>query len=264
MKQIYKNKLSHLSIKDTEDLVWFYYGGIEEEILISDYEIDLADPSLLYKTFPLVIDSENRTCPHCHIPLLAFQVNRTSFQQEVFCEQCDSKLAKLYNCHCEICTQALSIVEKAIRKAFKGVKLGSGVGLYEAVGIDDYASAEERQRLRQNDELDNWDNIPLQRLNECYSSLSFFDAAGMRFHLPAYMLAELKKPQGSNANVLFLLTGPTYDKAEKLKDHSARQLSLLNQQQRAAVALFLQFCLTRLEYDLDAAAISKALNEYWN
>jgi hypothetical protein len=41
-----------------------------------------------------------------------------------------------------------------IASAFAGVRLGGGVGLLEAQGLDDYADAEERKALRERDEKD--------------------------------------------------------------------------------------------------------------
>jgi hypothetical protein len=79
-----------------------------------------------------------------------------------------------------------------IEAAFDKVSLGSGIGLFEAKGVDDYASAEERRALRSRDEKDDWRKIPAEHLDECYSSPSFFDAAGLVFHLPAFIRAELK------------------------------------------------------------------------
>ena len=75
--------------------------------------------------------------------------------------------------------------------AFEGVTLGGGIGLYEAQGIDDHCSEETCRMLRERDEKDNWQRITAEDLNKCYSSLSFFDAEGLRFHLPAYLLADL-------------------------------------------------------------------------
>src|SRR5688500_17196676 len=79
-----------------------------------------------------------------------------------------------------------------IREAFAGVKLGNGIGLQEAQGIDDYADKETCARYRAGDEKEDWTRIPAEELSRCNSSLSFFDAEGMRFHLPAFLVAELQ------------------------------------------------------------------------
>ena len=79
-----------------------------------------------------------------------------------------------------------------ITSAFAGVRLGGGVGLFEAQGLDDYADAAERKALRERDEKDDWTVLSADALNRANSSLSFFDADGMRFHLPAYLVADLR------------------------------------------------------------------------
>ena len=81
---------------------------------------------------------------------------------------------------------------KIIRYAFLDVKLEEGIGLLQAQGIDDYESEDKCQKLRAQDELNDWGNISSEKLNKCYSSLSFFDSKGMKFHLPAYMIADIK------------------------------------------------------------------------
>jgi hypothetical protein len=84
-----------------------------------------------------------------------------------------------------------------ITTAFQAVKLENGVGLWEAQGIDDYADEQKLAELRSKDERDNWDNIPNQDLVRCQSSLSFFDAKGMRFCLPKFLISDLLDPRNS-------------------------------------------------------------------
>ena len=45
--------------------------------------------------------------------------------------------------------------------------------------------------FRNKDEKLNWQNIQIDDLNRCNSSPTFFDAQGMLFHLPAFLLASL-------------------------------------------------------------------------
>lgn len=75
--------------------------------------------------------------------------------------------------------------------AFAGVKLGNGIGLCEADGLDYYASEEELASLRQRDERHDWRKISDQDLNELHSSTTFMDAEGFVFHLPAILIADL-------------------------------------------------------------------------
>ena len=78
-----------------------------------------------------------------------------------------------------------------IKRVFKDVKLGDGIGLWESQALDFFARPEERKKLRENDIKDDWHKIPLIDLYNCSSGLSFFDAKGMRFHLPKFLLFDL-------------------------------------------------------------------------
>ena len=82
--------------------------------------------------------------------------------------------------------QEMKDIQDQIQDAFADVVLGEGVGLWQAQGIDDYKSLAECLILREHDEKLDWSKISVQDLNKCYSSLSFFDAQGMLFHLPAF------------------------------------------------------------------------------
>lgn len=81
---------------------------------------------------------------------------------------------------------------EAITNAFDSVVLGNGVGLYQVQAQDDYKTKLEEQAARLKDEKSDWRLISAEELNKCNSSLSFFDAEGMGFHLPAYLIADLK------------------------------------------------------------------------
>jgi hypothetical protein len=78
-----------------------------------------------------------------------------------------------------------------ILTVFENVKLEDGVGIWEGQGIDDYADTKTMADLRAKDEREHWQNIPYQDLVTCSSSLSFFDAKGMRFCLPQFLVFDL-------------------------------------------------------------------------
>lgn len=143
-------------------------------------------------------------------------------------------------------------VASIIRKAFLGAKLGSGVGLMQGQGLDDYADAETLARYRAGDEKEDWSRIPVTQLNRCSSSLSFFDADGMRFHLPAYLIADLEGTY--EQGVLFHLTCFEYQNLSKFAS--------LSNAQRAAVREYLLLQLSRSDA-FDRPRIEKALAEYW-
>jgi hypothetical protein len=140
----------------------------------------------------------------------------------------------------------------AIRKAFANVTLGDGIGLEEAQAIDDYETAAVRAARRAKDETRDWTAIDAEALNRCYSSLSFFDAKGMRFHLPAYMIAELEGRYD-------------YDLASTIAYSTTddERYLLLNDAQVAAVRDFLRFCRDQPEYEFQRESIQLALTNYW-
>lgn len=140
-----------------------------------------------------------------------------------------------------------------IRQAFQGVELGSGIGLREAQAIDDWQTETVQAEHRSRDEKSDWSRISSRMLNTCNSSLSFFDAEGMRFHLPAFLIADLKGEYDFGLD--FCLSDNRY-----LSDSC---FVLLSKVQRRAVRSFLVFLSDDPQYEYGRARIIKALNEYW-
>lgn len=143
-------------------------------------------------------------------------------------------------------------VATIVRDAFRNVTLGEGTGLWEAQELDDYADQRQLAEYRARDEKANWSAIPPDDLNRCYSSLSFFDAPGMRFHLPAFLIADLEGLYSQD--VIFHLT---YPQRENLT-----RFDLLNASQRNAVREFLRLRLAASEFE--TGMIESALETYWN
>lgn len=140
-----------------------------------------------------------------------------------------------------------------IRAAFSDVRLGQGIGLREAQGLDDYADAATCAQHRAGDEKDDWQRLSVEALNACYSSLSFFDAPGMRFHLPAFLIAEI---QGHyRQDLVFQLA--------HLNDYSRAQYAELSCAQRQAVRAYLLHRLDDERYAFDRPHILRAVEEYW-
>ncbi|AFV00811.1 DUF6714 family protein [Simiduia agarivorans] len=151
-----------------------------------------------------------------------------------------------------ICEQVSEVVA-TIESAFAGVTLGAGIGLMEAQVIDDYGDAAQRRAARENDEKYAWQSLSPMLLNKCHSSLSFFDAQGMRFHLPAFMILHLQG--GFYFNIVFYLT--------EINDWAKEKFSLLNARQRSAVRDFLNYLVTTEEHRHEALPIADALLGYW-
>jgi hypothetical protein len=150
--------------------------------------------------------------------------------------------------HWALAQEVCSVIEGA----FAGVTLGGGVGLQEAQGLDDYADAATCAAYRADDEKDDWRRISAEALCRCNSSLSFFDAEGMRFHLPAYLIADLRGDYGFG--MAFCLT--------QISDYD-RYFRLLSHTQRKAVRSFLLHILDDRDYEFDRPHILRALDEYW-
>ncbi|HCS53454.1 DUF6714 family protein [Rubinisphaera sp.] len=150
-------------------------------------------------------------------------------------------------------TEEQTRIAELIRDAFRGVELGDGVGLTEADGLDDYADAKTLAGYRSNDEKFDWSKISATELNRYYCSLSFFDAEGMRFHLPAYLIADL---EGTfEQDVVFHLTYFEHD--------AISRFSLLSDLQRTAVREFLLIRLSDPNCEFERPMIETALSKYW-
>lgn len=157
--------------------------------------------------------------------------------------------------------QKAELLIRMIEEAFSGVVLGDGVGLWQAQGLDDYCDEKQCMALREKDEKLDWRKISKEDINRCYSSLSFFDAAGMRFHLPAYMILDIEG--GYDYDLDLNLTD--------INDYKEQQFSLLNQEQRQAVRSYLSYRLDQFYQEFDKSGfedfslhnIERALAGYW-
>lgn len=144
-------------------------------------------------------------------------------------------------------------VIRCIEKAFSGVELGDGIGLREAQGIEDELDLDSLRRIRDLDEKHAWDKISIESLNACETSLHFFNANGMRFHLPAYLIAEIN--QQSHQKILFHLTNSS--------NRGQGRFATLNIGQRRAVIKFLKWCLDQDCYQQQRLQIKQAMECKW-
>jgi hypothetical protein len=84
-----------------------------------------------------------------------------------------------------------------IEAAFATVTRGTRATLHEAAAFEgtDYASAEERARVRAFDTETRWQDIPDSALEECADRFAF-EEEGFRYHIPAYIRWHLRHPKG--------------------------------------------------------------------
>lgn len=137
-----------------------------------------------------------------------------------------------------------------IRSAFQGVTLGNGVGLMEGQALDDYEDAETCAAIRAKDEKEDWSKLDAELLHQCQSSLSFFDAEGMRFHLPAFLiqglLEEIDPP-------IFALT----------RNSLLERFTLFSPEQRAIVRDYLRFMVDDPDESYHKQDLLIAIAGYW-
>lgn len=148
-----------------------------------------------------------------------------------------------------------------IDRAFRGVELGEGVSLHETVLIDLYEGPEARQEARVMDEKHDWRKLVGDpALVQLGFALCFYDATGLRFHLPVYLsLAvtdfDLREDAGDVLeSLMFQLTN--------LCEYNLERFSILDSPQRRCVKDVLVYL--RDEYELESLELDEAIAGYWN
>lgn len=150
--------------------------------------------------------------------------------------------------------QTANILREKIERAFAGVTLGNGIGLKEARGLDDYADSDILARLHNEDERQDWHRFTSAQLLSYQSSISFTDAEGMRFLLPAWMLAELRDE--GIAGLIWSLC--------RIAPHNEHKFVLLSAEQRGVVRDFLEFVRDHPEFTHERGEIDAAIEHIWS
>ena len=149
----------------------------------------------------------------------------------------------------------VQLVIERIERAFSGIRLGAGVSLREADVIDNHGRDAERKPARAQDEVEDWRLIPEDLISRYPSCLSFLDAEGMRFHLPAYMRFALRNYKDSaSASIDFTIYALGYEDD---------RFGLLTAPQRAAVRHFLKFMAFNGGHFVDGNSAERALEDVW-
>jgi hypothetical protein len=151
---------------------------------------------------------------------------------------------------------------RAIQEDFCGVELGDGISLHETVVIDNYGGPAERQKARGRDEKWDWHKLVSdpELVRICgVGGLDFYDAAGFRFYLPAYLslaVTDFERKDAGNVleSLMFQLT--------HFSEYNLARLSILNGAQRQCVRDVLVFL--RDEYELESTELDQAVVTYWS
>ena len=145
-------------------------------------------------------------------------------------------------------------VIELVERAFDGVRLGDGIGLWQAQAIDDWWDCEQMIREgRERDEKMDWRKIDVETLNQCSSSPCFLDAEGFRFLIPAYIIAELRT--GVDGEIVWLLS--------KRSDIIMEKFTALNRAQRLAIREFLIHVMDEPDHQDYRDEIEIALETAW-
>jgi hypothetical protein len=155
-------------------------------------------------------------------------------------------------------------IEKMIRAAFKGVRLGHGVSLRQAQAIDERDAAitdEAFRALSQSEITDRWEALSLAELER--DNIAHLDSTGFRYYIPAFMLSLLDTYDPSSMRVIGTLAA-LYPKQADCSYHM-RRYSELNEAQRAAIAKFLVALPTLIELDPDdLKRVQRGVRNYWH
>ena len=154
-------------------------------------------------------------------------------------------------------------VLQLIYEAFEEVILENGVSLHETIKIDNYGMTDEVLESQiKADERNNWKNLvdepELIEVNGI-GGLSFYDAKGLRFHLPAYLCLTVNNPDTDiSESLIFHLT--------HLETYNRERFSILTIEQRKAVKVFLTYVLynTGFAFEFYFKEIEAAVRDYWS
>jgi hypothetical protein len=154
---------------------------------------------------------------------------------------------------------------KFIEDAFGDVELGDGVSLHQADVIDTYGPLWERRAAREKDEKHDWRKLVSapEFIRVGADALSFYDAIGLRFHMPAYLSLAVTDPIDDDtgrvvADLIYHLT--------HIPEFQRERFAILSVPQRACVREVLKYL--RNVYDLPenawlVAEMDCAVDKYW-
>lgn len=132
-----------------------------------------------------------------------------------------------------------------IERAFDGVTRDEGISLHEAIALDDQASLEQQKVARKLDTEARWQDIREEDIVNCCSALSFLDAKGFRYHIPAFMWAALRNfqedPNGIRSSCEFHLTQEPGKSLSQSQAESIVSKYEFSSSQVGAISKFLRF-----------------------
>jgi uncharacterized protein DUF6714 len=160
-------------------------------------------------------------------------------------------------------TPDCSAIEAQIHRAFAGVTLDRGMSLRQAQVADRYCegvSDAEYRALPKGEITNDWSQVPLGELDR--NCVAHLDPQGFRYYLPALMLSVLNHYDPASMRVIGTIQA-LYPKLP-LTEYDARRYSVLSDDQRTAIANFLNALpqLVSLDAD-DTKRVNRAVRNYW-
>jgi hypothetical protein len=167
-----------------------------------------------------------------------------------------------------------TMLRKRIRDEFAEVPFPEHCGLHAAVAMDDWIDDEKtlREITLKKDYIGDWWNVPIEHLVECMMALSYFDASGMEYYLPAYMNAVVSNPEvfdvprikSSSWQVVYTMLPDTKD--PELIEHFNEQFKNIQGGKKQVAIEFLRYIANCDAYNEHARDIAnEALNhEFWS
>ena len=149
-----------------------------------------------------------------------------------------------------------------IATAFADVRLGDGVSLHETVVIDNYGTDAERAAARVDDEREDWQKLvsnPDFATIRWIGGFNFYDAEGLRFHLPAYLTLAVRDFECERCGdvlegLMFALTSTSV--------YNHDRFSILTPAQRSCVREVLVYL--RRTYELESKELDQAILNQWS
>ena len=146
-----------------------------------------------------------------------------------------------------------------LKQAFQEVVRGQGTSLREGRVLDDYGSEEEQAKARKLDTDHHRWEISDKSIEELTDAITFLDAEGFRFYLPAFLTYALRRGQESD--------WPVGDWAVGQLAWLDREgdFELMTQEQKLVVAQVLRFFAEHVEEDwADGETAIAAIRKYWH
>lgn len=134
-----------------------------------------------------------------------------------------------------------------ITLAFDGVARGNGVTLHEATVIDSYGTPAERAKARATDTEKRWQDVPARDIREIDAALSFLDAEGLNYYIPAYLIWYLQNIDNTAAHRSNTFESIPFHLTYQMEGSRLDRFERFTREQGRAIAHFLIFVAERRE-----------------